>query len=178
MKEFEKSITWLTLFNGKTFHPLQWRRNGRYGVSNYQPHDCLLNRLFRRKSKKTPKLRVTGLCEGNSHVTGEFPAKRASTAENVSIWWRDLAHTVQMLLTYVGMCHIPTQYWYNLMADTKFICPLGADKVNVCQHMELKHIHLLKRSTLCVLIELRLLSDILTWIASDHQHTQYWSKRL
>ena len=54
MKEFEqdseKSVTWLTLFNGKTFHPLQWRRNGRYGVSNYQPHDCLLNRLFRRKS--------------------------------------------------------------------------------------------------------------------------------
>ena len=23
------------------------------GVSNHQPHDCLLNRLFRRKSKKT-----------------------------------------------------------------------------------------------------------------------------
>ena len=42
----------------------------------------------RRRSKKTPKLRVTGLCEGNSPVTGEFPAQRASNAENVSIWWR------------------------------------------------------------------------------------------
>ena len=38
--------------------------------------------------KKTPKLRITGLCEENSPVTGEFPAKRASFAENVSIWWR------------------------------------------------------------------------------------------
>ena len=25
---------------------------------------------------------------GNSPVTGEFPAQRASNAENVSIWWR------------------------------------------------------------------------------------------
>ena len=39
-------------------------------------------------SKKTSKLRVTGLCEGNSLVTGEFPAQRASNAENVSIRWR------------------------------------------------------------------------------------------
>ena len=38
--------------------------------------------------KKTPKLRVTGLCEGNSPVTGEFPTQRASNAENASIWWR------------------------------------------------------------------------------------------
>ena len=56
-------------------------------VSNHQPHHCLLNRLFRRKSKKISKLRVTGLCEGNSLVTGEFPAQRASNAENISIWW-------------------------------------------------------------------------------------------
>ena len=38
--------------------------------------------------KKTPKLHVTGLCAGNSPVTGEFPAQRASNAKNVSIWWR------------------------------------------------------------------------------------------
>ena len=50
------------------------------GVSNQQPHDCLLNRLFRRRSKKTSKLRVTDLCVGNSPVTGEFPAQMASNA--------------------------------------------------------------------------------------------------
>ena len=49
-----------------------------------RPHDCLLNRLFKRKSKKTSKLHVTGLCEGNSPVTGEFAPQRASNAENVS----------------------------------------------------------------------------------------------
>ena len=31
---------------------LLWRHNGRDGVSNHQPHDCLLNRSFRRRSKK------------------------------------------------------------------------------------------------------------------------------
>ena len=48
---------------------LHWRHNDHDGVSNHQPHDCLLNRLFRRRSKKTSKLRVTGLCVGNSPVT-------------------------------------------------------------------------------------------------------------
>ena len=67
---------------------LHWRHNDHGGVSNHQPHDCLLNRLFRRRSKKTSKLCVTGLCAGNSPLTGEFPAQRASYAENVSIWWR------------------------------------------------------------------------------------------
>ena len=38
--------------------------------------------------KKTSKLRVTGLCEENSPVTGEFPSQGASNAENISIWWR------------------------------------------------------------------------------------------
>ena len=67
---------------------LLWLHNGRDSVSNHQPHDCLLNRLFRRRSKKTSKLRVAGLCAGNSPGTGEFSAQMASYAENVSIWWR------------------------------------------------------------------------------------------
>ena len=62
--------------------PLQWRHNEHDGVSNHQPRVCLLNRLLRRcRSKKTSKLRVTGLCEGNSPVTGEFPTQRASNGE-------------------------------------------------------------------------------------------------
>ena len=60
---------------------LQWRHNERYGVSNHRQPDCLVNRLFTRRSKKTSKRRVTGLCEENSLVTGEFPAQRASNAE-------------------------------------------------------------------------------------------------
>ena len=72
----------------KCLTSLRWRHNDHAGVSNHQPHGCLLNRLFRRKSKKTSKLRVTGLCAGNSPGTGEFPAQMASYVENVSIWWR------------------------------------------------------------------------------------------
>ena len=72
---------------------LRWRHNGHDSVSNHQPYDCLLNRLFRRRSKKTSKLRVTGLCVGNSPGTGEFPVQMASNAENVSIWWRHYGDT-------------------------------------------------------------------------------------
>ena len=67
---------------------LPWRHNEHDDVSNHQPHHCLLNSLFGRRSKKTSKLRVTGLWVGNSPGTGEFPAQMASNAENVSIWWR------------------------------------------------------------------------------------------
>ena len=75
-----------TLNEWRGVSTLQWRHDERYGVSNHQPHDCLLSSLFSRRSKKTSKLRVTGLCEGNSPVTGEFPAQKASNAENVSIY--------------------------------------------------------------------------------------------
>ena len=78
--------------------PLQWRHYGQDSVWNHQPYDCLLNRLLRRRSKKTSKLRVTGLCVGNSPGTGEFPAQMASNAENVSIGWRN--HDKVMIWTY------------------------------------------------------------------------------
>ena len=64
---------------------LHWRHNGHDTVSNHQPHDCLLNRLFRHRSKTIQKLGVTGLCARNSPVTGKFPAQMTSNAENVSI---------------------------------------------------------------------------------------------
>ena len=67
---------------------LQWRHNGHDGVSNLQRLVCLLSWLTRRRSKKTSQLGVTGLCEGNSPATGEFPLQKASNAEIISIWWR------------------------------------------------------------------------------------------
>ena len=45
------------------------------GVSNHQPRDCLLKRLFRRRSRKTSKLRVTGLCAENSPGPVNSPHK-------------------------------------------------------------------------------------------------------
>ena len=77
---------------GLTYHDLQysllWNHDERDVVSNPRRLDCLLNRLFRCRSKKTSMLLVTCLCEGNSPVTGKFPSQRASNEENVSIWWR------------------------------------------------------------------------------------------
>ena len=55
---------------------LQWCHNDRDGDG-----------LFRRRPKKTSRLRVTGLC-GGPPVTGWFPSQRASNTENVSISWR------------------------------------------------------------------------------------------
>ena len=78
------------------------------GVSNHEPNDCLLNRLFRCRSKKTPKLRVTDLCAGNSPVTGEFPAQRASNAENVSISWRHHVNNMTCV-------KLPIVCWYLMV---------------------------------------------------------------
>ena len=74
------------------FHPcirmsLQWRHNKYYVVSNHRRIDALLNRLFRRRSKKTSKLLVTGLCAGDSPVTGEFPSQRPVTRKIFDDEW-------------------------------------------------------------------------------------------
>ena len=90
------SIIWKLWNASDIATTLLWRHNGHSIVSNHQPHDCLLNHLFRRRSKLTPKLRVTGLCVGNSPGTGEFPAQMASYAEKVSIWWRHNVNFNQM----------------------------------------------------------------------------------
>ena len=75
-------------------------------VSAHQRHDYLFNRLFRHRSKKTSKLCVTGLCGGNSPMTGEFPTQRASNAEKVSIWWR--LH-VKTLIELISLFFLVTQ---------------------------------------------------------------------
>ena len=62
-------------FSSAVYISLHWRHNGHDGVSNHQPHGCLLNRLFRRRSNKTSKLCVTGLCVGNSPGPVNSPHK-------------------------------------------------------------------------------------------------------
>ena len=81
--EDEKGITlWIHI----DIPSLQWRHNESDGVSNIRCLVCLLNRLFEGRSKKTQKLRVTGLCVGISPVTGEFPTQKANNAEPLSIY--------------------------------------------------------------------------------------------
>ena len=58
---------------------LRWRHNGHDAVSNHQRLDCLLDCLLRHRSKKTSKLRITGLCAGNSPGPVNSPHKRPVT---------------------------------------------------------------------------------------------------
>ena len=58
-----------------SFFTLQWCHNDHNDVWNHQSYDCFLNRLFGRRSKKTSKLRVTGLCAGNSPGLVNSPHK-------------------------------------------------------------------------------------------------------
>ena len=117
---------------GRLFGSLRWCHNGHDGVSNHQHHHCLLDPLFRRRSKKTSKLRVAGLCVGNSPGTGEFPAQMASNAENVSIWWRHhglLCYHIQdndplFLLTNTRSVELKgeTIHWMKLLAAAAQAC--------------------------------------------------------
>ena len=79
-----KVLVWWRIASKKArkadiLYTLRWRHNDHAGVSNHQPHGCLLNRLFRHRSKKTSKLRVTGLCAGNSPGPVNSPHKGTVT---------------------------------------------------------------------------------------------------
>ena len=81
--------------------------------------------------RKTSKLRATGLCAGNSPVTGEFPAQKASNVENVTIWWRHHeTHRWFVLLKYSGA--ILT--WHHAM-PTNFV------KVAIWVHIDMNDVN-------------------------------------
>ena len=78
--------------------------------------------------KKTSKLRVTGLCAGNSPVTGEFPAQMASNVENVSIRWRHHGGQLLMEPTTVGSLWLENDLHEN---ELEFESHMGRSKKNV-----------------------------------------------
>ena len=109
---------------------LRWCYNERGGVSNHPTHDCLFNRLFRRRSKKKSKLRVTGFYEGNSPVTREFSAQRASNRENASIWWRH--HVLVLFIEWSSRDHKVRKDKIKQTSDLPFIrSPLGTRRRNI-----------------------------------------------
>ena len=107
-------------------YSLLWRNNGQDGISNHQAQDCLLNRLFRRRSKKTPKLRVTGICAENSPVTGEFPAQMASAAKMLPfddvIMPENIVHRIQQRYCFLHD-ELFSHYW--TVCDTIYIQAAG-----------------------------------------------------
>ena len=116
---------------------LRWRHNGNDGVSNHQPPVCLLNRLFGLRSKKTSKLRVTGLCAGNSPGTGEFPAQMVSNTENISISWRHHVYGVtraQLVNTPLTeshwRCFLVIELWWTGFQENR----IGVVPLERCSH--------------------------------------------
>ena len=117
-------------FLGFRLFTARWRHNERDGVSNHRRLDCVHNRLFRRRSKKTSKLGVTGLCYGNSPVTGKFPTQRAgqrvSNAENISVWWR---HNGKVMTTKIDQKILPVG---------NFSCEVIYGKTNPCMFLHMR----------------------------------------
>ena len=94
-------------------HTLQWRHNEHDSVSNHQPYDCLLNRLFRRRSKKTSNLRVTGLCVGNSPGPVNSPHKGPVTRKMFP--FDDVIMNMSWLYIMIHICGSGAKYSYKVI---------------------------------------------------------------
>ena len=97
--------------------PLRWRHNGCDSVSNHQPRDCLLSLLFRRRSKKTWKLRVTGLCVGNSPGPVNSPHKGPVTRkmfpfDDVIMRNQSCLTTISFVECMVAILNVLWSYFY------------------------------------------------------------------
>ena len=112
---------------------LRWRHDGHDSVFNHQPHDCLLNRLIRRRSKKTSKFRVTGLCVGNSPGPVNSPHKWPVTRKMFP--FDDVIMNIFVISHRVSVWCLPaiagTSPWYpwwrrydNRWVTVRCICPL------------------------------------------------------
>ena len=108
----------------KPTRPLRWRHNDHDSVSNHQPHGCLLNRLFRRRSKKTSKLRVTGLCVGNSPGPVNSPHKGPVT--------RKMFPFDDVIMRKTSPCH------NVIISDYDLLIGVSQRKLNQCDQSVLK----------------------------------------
>ena len=127
--------------------PRQWRPNEHYSVSNHTPHHCLLNRQFRRRSQKTSKIRVTGLCEGNSPVTGEFPAQMASNTEHIPIWWRH--HALRAVVMAIGCPRCWTAKWRHMSSMVSQITGSLSRQTTKKTSSDVLQLQLITTLTLC-----------------------------
>ena len=67
-----------------------WYLGVNYNASDHQPHNCLLNHLFRHRAKKTWKLHITGV--GNSPITRARSRNDPLAIGSDTIlwsWWAD-----------------------------------------------------------------------------------------
>ena len=114
---------------------LQWRHYECDGISNCQRLDFLLNSLFRRKSKKTSKLGVTGLCEGNSLWLVNYAHKGPVTwklfpfddgivisADIIYPWAKISQPLLYQYATYLFLIHFSIWCFQNCHHDFSTVC--------------------------------------------------------
>ena len=95
---------------------LQWRHNEYGGSSFHQRLDGLHKRLFRRRSKETPKLRVTGLS-----MTREFPSQRSSKRKKfpsddvIMIKYACAYSSIEQYRNFVG------EMWLNISVNKRYV---------------------------------------------------------
>ena len=123
-------------------HSLHWRHNDHNGVSIHQPHGCLLNRLFRRRSEKKSKLRVTGLCVGKSPGPVNSPHKGPVTRKMfpfddviMEAMW---SQTCWSTLAQVMVCRLLTHG--HQFADDIFRCIFVNEKFCILIKISLKFV--------------------------------------
>ena len=104
--------------------------------------------------KKTSKLHGTGLFAGNSPGTGEFPAQMASSAENISIWWRHHAvcsngcHFVWSLYAERNVCIIEI---CRFLAQHGSLGSHFSEIISVCKMAAILSSPLFSQSKLCTI---------------------------
>ena len=110
------SDSWTKILKGFVILTLQWSHNERDDTPNHRGVYCLLNRLFRCRSKKTLKLRATGLVEGNPPV--DFPHKGP-------VMRRMFLYDDVIMDLYLTPC---IRYWKTLML---FVCLIPLVKMDL-----------------------------------------------
>ena len=85
------------------------------GLSNHQQLDCLINSLVRLISKKTSRLHITGLLEGNAPVTEGFPSQRTPCAEAFTVYPKKYAHG------FVVLCFVVVMQSFIMNSNEVFI---------------------------------------------------------
>ena len=92
---------------------LQWRYNGRDSVSNHQPRDCLLNLLFRRRSRKHQSSAslafVRGIHRGPVNSPHKWPVTRKMFPFDDVIMNKDDSAD--------SFHHADFQTWYMIFVD-------------------------------------------------------------
>ena len=107
------------------FFASHWRHNERDVISNHQPHDCLLNRLFRRRPKKTQKA---------PRHWWSFHFMPLSCSYN---WY---AHTRQFVYWFfVRFCVLRGEMRGDMMAGNQCQCHKYNVNHKICTRISLKH---------------------------------------